>query len=117
MDSIEIFHKNIREYYYCIMGSNYSNSIIDALSDRITNYVYNLYSKFYKEKPKSRKRYATLKISDLDHPLIHDEIILFAKKTYQNYKEYVDFCSKVLEMSNDQFIQYEKKRRQFYDMF
>jgi protein-disulfide isomerase len=116
MNSKDFFFREIKEYYLK-KADNYSDEFIDGLSQVVTDYIYNWYSESFKEKPKSRKRYSTLKLSDLEHPFIHDKIISFAKKNVVGYGDYVKFCSTIFGLTNEEFLKYEKRRQQFHNMF
>ena len=83
------FYKKIENYYNLISENNIPQNLIQEIVNHITDTIYSDYSRFWKQYPKSRKRYSKLKLEDLEHPFIHYRIIDFLKlKDFDNYEKY-----------------------------
>ncbi len=114
-ESKESFFKKIKNYYLSrCKNENYNDNII-MLSKVLTDHFYNQYGDFRKLYPKSKKRYSSFDVKDLDNPLTHDLIIDFSKKHVQT--NYIGFCSCLFGMSEQEFLVYEKNRSDFENMF
>jgi hypothetical protein len=111
MDSKLIFQNNIKTYYSEKNNGNYSEKLIDDLSNDLAEYFFNQYSNFRHEYPKAIKRYSSLKLKDLENPFTHDRIISFVKK--RKIEDYIGFCSMLFEMNKEDFLKYEKSRDSF----
>lgn len=115
LDSKEAYFENIKTYYYNRNNGFYNEERINEISMVLTEYFFRQYKDFRKEYPKSRKRYSSLKIDDLENPITHDKIIFYVKDKYRN--DYIKFCSRMLNMDEDAFLKYENRRAKFNGMF
>jgi len=115
LDSVEIFSRKIKSYYIAFVGELISDDILSEICDFLSLHFYEEYSRFRIQYPKSIKRYSTLKVSDLENPLIQDKIIKFCKTNYN--KKYPEICSTLFKMSIEGLFEYEKQRTEFYKMF
>jgi hypothetical protein len=106
----ENFYIKIQKYYAELAGELIPNDLIKELCNKITNTQYNNYERFWKKYPKSRKRYSVLKMTDLEHPATHHEIIDFLKRNDEiNYRKF----SKMLKMSDKEFDDCEVWKHQY----
>jgi hypothetical protein len=64
MDSREKFKQVILDYYKNIAETQVPFALIDSLSDKVTEYYYEQYSRFRKQYPKSIKRYSTFQLKN-----------------------------------------------------
>ncbi len=115
MDSKKTFLKDILDYYNDINDDDILDEVIKKLGVFLSNHFYNRYRDFSRKYSKSKKRYSKMKISDLETAYAHDKVIEFLKSNFNdNYRNY---CSILFKMSLKEFIEYEKSRNEFYDMF
>jgi len=115
MDSKKDFFEVIHDYYSKIVDSKFPHKLLEEMCDKITNYYYEQYTRFRAQYPKSVKRYSTFQIKDLDHPHTFEKVInYFKEKTGKNYP---DYATKVLEMTIEELKEFEKSRKDFYNMF
>lgn len=111
LESKNNFYRKIEEYYSEIAGELIPNDLLKMIVDKITNSQYETYKRFWKQYPKSRKRYSQLKIADLEHPFTHYEITDFLKQIDNlNYRKY----SKILlKMNDEEFDNYQLRKYQY----
>ncbi|NEU06838.1 hypothetical protein GZH53_00800 [Flavihumibacter sp. R14] len=115
MDSKDQFHLVIRDYYKDITGDNIPHTLLDQLCQQLSEHFYDQYSRFRDQYPKSVKRYSGFQIKDLDHPFTFELIVKFLKdKLGRDYKE---FACLLLNMTEIELADFEKNRRDFYNMF
>jgi hypothetical protein len=88
---------------------------LKEVSEKITDFYYEQYSKFRLQKPKSVKRYSSFKIDDLEHPQVFEIVIKHFKQKLGN--GYSDYSSAVLGLSLEELKVFEKRRQEFNDMF
>ena len=115
MESKEQFFNVIHNHYKNIVGGKLSTEFLEGLSERITEYYYEQYTRFRKQYPKSIKRYSSFQIKDLDHPETTEMIIKFFKNTPGN--KYPEYAMVVLNMSEAELEDFEKSREDFHNMF
>lgn len=97
------FYSKIKEYYIGISNSQVPTELLNEIISIVTDQIYSDYKRFWKQYPKSRKRYSTLKMDDIQHPFIHFAITDFLnQKGISKSREY----SKVLFRMNDE--EYDK---------
>jgi hypothetical protein len=111
LESKENFRSKIEKYYLDIAEDQIPVDLLNALVDKITDSQYDNYKRFWKQYPKSRKRYSELKIEDLEHPFVRYIIIDFFKiKTQSNYQK---FSKTLLRMNDEEFRNYEISKYQY----
>ena len=115
VESRQKFHSKIVEFYINISNGNVPKTIINSLSWKIANEKHDDYKRFWIQYPKSRKRYSKFLIKDLDHPQVHEQIIYYLKSNH--LEVYVKYGSILLELTADEFLNYEKRREEFQAMF
>lgn len=93
------FYSKIKEYYIGI-PTELLNEIILKVTDRI----YSDYRRFWKQYPKSRKRYSTLKMDDIENPYIHFLLSDFLKT--KDVVDYRNFSKIFLQMNDKEFDEY-----------
>ena len=105
------FHEKIEKYYTDLAQNKMPFELINDIVNTITESQYETYNRFWKQYPKSRKRYSEFKLNDLEHPFTYYEIItLLKKKTPLNYQQY----SKILLKMNDkEFEEFEVRKMQY----
>lgn len=105
------FHKTISDYFLILARNEIPKDLFQELIDKITNTQYENYKRFWKQYPKSRKRYSKLKIEDLEHPYTQYELTDFLKKKdFDNYKK---FSMILLNMTEKEFNDYETRKSQY----
>jgi hypothetical protein len=105
------FRDKIEKYYTEIVNNQIPSTLLKELIDKITDTQYSNYDRFWKQYPKSRKRYSTLKIEDLEHSFTHDEITDFLKqKDSVNYRK---FAKILFSMNDEEFNSYEIRKHQY----
>jgi Lhr-like helicase len=108
------FFSKIENYYLDLAQNNIPKELIVELSRQLTERLYEFYKDYRKNIPKSRKRYSELRIEDLDLPFVHDMIMDFFKQRPNT--SYVKFSSQLLNMTEREFLEYERKKNQFESM-
>lgn len=107
----ENFHIEIKNYFLDLAGNLIPTDLLNRLIDKITDTQYENYKRFWNQYPKSRKRYSRIKLEDLEHPFTHYEITDFLKNNdFANYKK---FSMILLKMTDDEFIDYERRKYQY----
>ncbi len=115
MDTKADFFKTIWTHYNEISQAIVPTELLDKLSDQITDHFYEQYTRFGNQYPKSKKRYSTFLIKDLEHPTTYEIVINFFKEAFgSNYSVY---SKVILKMSDLELITFEKNREEFYKMF
>jgi len=109
----ENFHAEIKEYYSRISNKVIPTELLNEIIEKVTDKIYSDYKRFWKQYPKSRKRYSKLKIDDLNHDYVYYVITdLIKHKDLSNYRK---FSTILLKMSNLEFNEYEK-RKHWYEI-
>tara|TARA_R110000744_G_scaffold151843_1_gene265504 strand:- start:96 stop:467 length:372 start_codon:yes stop_codon:yes gene_type:complete len=105
------FQSKIEKYYSELAGEIIPVGLVNEIINDITDDQYETYQRFWKQYPKSRKRYSELKIDDLEHPFTRYKITdLLKKRDKLNYRMY----SKILlKMNDDEFDNYEQRKHQY----
>ena len=115
MDSPEQFKKTIYEYYKKVVTEEFPEQLLNGVVDKLAREFYQQYSRFKKQYPKSKKRYSTFQLKDLDHPQTFESVIEFLKTNIDsNYKKY---AGELLSMNEPEVTEFEKSREDFYNMF
>ncbi len=115
MGSRQDFLNTILTEYHRIGNKNVPEKILAEVSEILTDYYYDQYTRFRKQYPKSIKRYSSFQIKDLNHPTTHELIIKTLKsKVGEDYKMYAIV---LLNKSLDELKEFEKNREEFYKMF
>ncbi|MCD2259121.1 hypothetical protein [Psychroserpens luteolus] len=111
----EDFYSKIENYYLDKALGKIPKDLLNDLFSLITRDQYNSYGIKWHDYPKSRKRYSEFKISDLEHPYTQNDIIVFFKKRDKvNYKLY---SSLLLNMSEQEIVEFEIRREEFESYF
>ena len=105
------FHLEIEEYYNGVSNNKIPKELLTEIIEKVTAQVYDDYKRFWKQYPKSRKRYSNLKLEDLKHPFVYYLITeLLRKKKLDQYKHF----SKILFGMNDlELDDYEKNKFEY----
>lgn len=100
------FHLEIEEYFNGVSNNEIPKELLTEIIEKVTDKIYDDYKRFWKQYPKSRKRYSKLMLEDLKHPFVYDLITdLLKKKKLVEYR----YFSKVLFAMNDtELDKYEK---------
>lgn len=111
VESKENFRDKIANYFTELADNQIPTDLLRELIDEITNTQYDNYKRFWKQYPKSRKRYSKLKLEDLEHTFTHYELTDFLKKReFENYKKYSMI---LLKMTENEFSDYETRKYQY----
>src|SRR5690606_1028230 len=96
------------QYFIGLADNRIPTDLLEEIILIVTDQIYNDYSRFWKQYPKSRKRYSKLKLEDIEHPFIRYRITDFLKaKVRSEYRSY----SKILfQMNDDEFDDFEKQK-------
>ena len=111
LESKENFHSKIEKYYLEIAVDQIPVDLLNVLINKITDSQYDNYKRFWKQYPKSRKRYSELKIEDLEHPFVRYLIIDFFKTKAQS--NYLKFSKILLGMNDEEFRNFEISKYQY----
>ena len=102
------FHALIKEQYVERAQDRIPKELLDTIITRVTEDIYRGYRRFWKKYPKSRKRYATLKIEDIDHPYIHFLIIdLLNYKSSTERRTFSKILFRMDDHAYDQLVDYK----------
>ncbi|ADR21942.1 hypothetical protein MATR_04240 [Marivirga tractuosa] len=109
LESKEKFSEKIREHFLELTDGKLPNLLFNDLCELITNYQYDQNKRFWKQYPKSRKRYSQLKIEDLNHPFIQYLIIDYLKPM----ADYRTFAKILLNMNDEELSALEVSKHQY----
>ena len=105
------FYAEIEEYYVGIAKNEIPTELLTEIKEKVTDKIYADYERFWKQYPKSRKRYSKLKLEDLEHDFVYFLITEFIKKTEPN--EYRNYSKVLLKMNDEEFDKYEERKYWF----
>jgi hypothetical protein len=105
------FYAEIEEYYTVISNKTIPIELLTEIIEKVTDKIYADYKRFWKQYPKSRKRYSKLKLADLEHDFVYYLITDFLKQ--KEFTEYRNSSKMLLKMNDAEFDEYEK-RKHFY---
>jgi hypothetical protein len=115
MESRQTFLDSIQNYYIKMSDGKVPFEFINELSEVVTDYYYEQYSRFGKQYPKSAKRYSSFQLKDLSHPETFEMVIkYFKEKTSERYRE---FSRQLLNISEEELSRFEKNREEFYKLW
>jgi|GEM_PF-3554889 len=102
------FYSKIKEYYVGLTDNQISTELLNEIISKVTDQIYSDYKRFWKQYPKSRKRYSTLKIDDLEHPSVHFMITdFFIEKGTSKSREYSKTLFKMNDNELDKHLDYK----------
>ena len=102
------FYAEIEEYYTGISNDRISTELLTEIIKKVTDKIYADYKRFWKQYPKSRKRYSKLKLADLEHDFVYYLITDFIKE--KNISEYRSLSKTLIKMNDTEFEEYEKRK-------
>ncbi|WP_118974789.1 hypothetical protein [Taibaiella koreensis] len=115
MDDRGQFFATIFQYYTGIAEGKISRELLMGLCDKVTDYYFEQYGRFFCKYPKSTKRYASFQLKDLDHPQTFEMIVAFFKEKLN--EDYRVSAMQMLQMNDEQLRAFEQNRVDFYNMF
>lgn len=98
------FYSKIKEYYIGISKNRIPTELLNEIILKVTDRIYSDYRRFWKQYPKSRKRYSTLKMDDIENPYIHFLLSDFLKT--KDVVDYRNFSKIFLQMNDKEFDEY-----------
>jgi hypothetical protein len=110
-NSIELkkdFYAEIEEYYTGISNERIPTELLTEIIRKVTDEIYSDYQRFWKQYPKSRKRYSKLKLADLEHDFVYYLITDFLKQ--RNLSDYRNLSMTLFKMNDTEFEEYEKRK-------
>jgi hypothetical protein len=113
----EIVAKNyyiVKEHYKQIIGNKILETDLQKISIKIVLrffYMYQLWRTMY---AKEKKRDLTFLQKDFNNLSTADTIVSYFKTTYPN--SYTDKSETMLDMTADEFKEFEKSRKAFFDL-
>lgn len=102
------FYAEIEEYYTAISNERIPSELLTEIIEKVTDEIYSDYKRFWKQYPKSKKRYSKLKIADLEHAFVYYLITDFIKQ--RNLSDYRNLSMTLLKMNDKEFEEYEKRK-------
>lgn len=102
------FHSEIKKYIIGLSDDRIPINLLEEIIVKVTDEVYGDYLRFWKQYPKSRKRYSKLKLEDVEHPSIQYRVTNFLKE--KDLSEYRNFSKILFKMNDDEFEEYEKQK-------
>lgn len=115
MNSKEDFFETISSYYHSSISKGIPEYLLMGMCTAVTDYYYEQYTRFYKQYPKSQKRYSAFHLKDIDHPSTTEIIIRYFKEQVPD--QYLHYSSIALQLTIAQVKEFEKRREDFYRMF
>ena len=106
------FYSKIEEYYIGIAENQIPMELLNEIILKVTDRIYSDYKRFWKQYPKSRKRYSTLKMVDIENPFIHFMITDFFEE--KNIAESRNF-SKILFKKNEKEFNEHLEYKNWYE--
>ncbi|MDZ4154309.1 hypothetical protein [Methylicorpusculum sp.] len=102
------FYSKIKEYYVGLSDNQIPTELLNEIISKVTDQIYSDYKRFWKQYPKSRKRYSTLKMDDIDHPYVHFMITDFInEKGVLKSREYLKILFKMNNEEFDKHLEYK----------
>ncbi len=98
------FYSKIEEYYVGLSDNRIPTELLNEIISKVTDLIYSDYKRFWKQYPKSRKRYSTLKMDDIEHPFVHYLITDFLNQK-ANMKSR-NFSKILFKMNDEEFDKY-----------
>ena len=102
------FYSEIEVYYTGISNNRIPTELLTEIIEKVTDKIYADYKRFWKQYPKSRKRYSKLKLTDLEHDFVYYLITDFLKQ--KELSEYRTLSKTLLKMNDTEFEEYEKRK-------
>jgi hypothetical protein len=102
------FYTEIEKYYVEVSENGIPTELLGEIIEKVTDKIYADYKRFWKQYPKSRKRYSKLKLEDLEHDFVYFLITEFIQKSELN--EYRNYSKVLLKMNDEEFDKYEEKK-------
>lgn len=107
-----VFYSKIKKYFVGLTDNQIPTELLDQIISKVTDEIYSDYKRFWKQYPKSRKRYSTLKIDDIEHPSVRFMITDFLNETsVLSGREY----SKILFKMNDEELDKHLNYKDWYE--
>ncbi len=98
------FYSKIKEYYIGVSNNQIPKELLNEIISKVTDRIYSTYKRFWKQYTKSRKRYSTLKMEDIEHPFIHYLITDFLEN--RKIEESRNFSKILFKMNDEEFDKY-----------
>ncbi|BAO54812.1 hypothetical protein [Nonlabens marinus] len=98
------FQSKIEEYYFELAEGQVPNELLNQIISKVTDQVYSDYKRFWKQYPKSRKRYSALKMDDIEHLFILYMITDFLHE--DNFSDSRRYSKILFKMNNDEYDKY-----------
>ncbi len=98
------FYSKIEEYYVGLSDKQIPTDLLYEIISKVTDQIYSDYKRFWKQYPKSRKRYSTLKMDDVDHSFVHYSITDFLNA--KGISESRSFSKILFKMNDKEFDKY-----------
>ncbi len=87
------FHFEIEQYYNVVSNNEIPKELLTEIIEKVTDKIYDDYKSFWKQYPKSRKRYSKLKLEDLKHPFVYYLLTdLLRKKKLSEIDTFQKYC-------------------------
>ncbi len=106
MDTRVNFKQVIFNHYKNISADVIPVALLNSLSDKITDYYYDQYTRFRKQYPKSIKRYSSFQLKDIDHPQTNKIVVDFFKSELKT--KYRDYSKLLLNMTDTELDNFEQ---------
>lgn len=106
------FYSKISTYYRELSSDQIPTELLNAIIAKVTHRIHNNYKHSWKKYPKSKERYSTLKIEDVEHPFIHYLISDFLESSKVSNTE--NYAKILLKMNDQEYVEYLERKR-FYE--
>lgn len=106
------FRIKIKDYYEELAQDHIPKKLLNQIILTVTEIIYDQYTDFWRQYPKSRKRYSTLKMGDLEHPFLYWKISDFLE--FKKVTKKREYC-KILFKMNDEEYDANLDHREWYE--
>lgn len=107
------FLSKVREHYSQLAKNHIDDDVLEAVIQAVTNHLHLQYQRFWKQYPKSRKRYSKLKTEDIKHPFVHHLITDFLLEL--NVPAYREYAKILLEKNEEELDEYELSKKAYFE--
>jgi hypothetical protein len=114
LESRKVFFSKIENYYKDLSNGEIPINLLEKMIVNVTYDKYQFYKECWRKYPKSKKRYSSFQIKDLEHPYIYFYIINFFEDKKVSYNLSKKYCKILFKMNEIEFKRIEKDK-EFYD--
>jgi hypothetical protein len=111
IESKQNFYSEVEKFYFELSDNKIPTDLLNDIISKVTDRIYGDYQRFWKQYPKSRKRYSKLKMEEIEHPFVHYLITDFLEKKGTPKSE--QFQKILFKMNDAQFEKYLEQKHEY----